>query len=50
MEKYDAAKAKNEQYNQIRQAAEKLCVPVFNYSRFLYFTGYANQTYRPGTL
>ncbi len=50
MEKYNAAKAKNDQYNQIRQAAEKLCVPVFNYNRFLYFTGYANQTNRPGAL
>jgi hypothetical protein len=50
MDKYNAAKARNDQYNQIRQDAEALCVPVFNYNRFLYFTGYANQTYRPGTL
>jgi hypothetical protein len=50
LEKYNAAKAKNDQYNQIRQGAEKLCVPVFNYNRFLYFTGYANQTNRPGAL
>ncbi len=50
LEKYNAAKAKNEQYNQIRQRAEALWVPVFNYDRFLYFTGYANQTSRPGAL
>ena len=50
LEKYNAAKAKNEQYNQIRQRAEALWVPVFNYERFLYFTGYANQTNRPGAL
>ena len=50
MEKYNAAKAKNDQYNQIRQRAQALWVPVFNYERFLYFTGYANQTSRPGAL
>jgi hypothetical protein len=49
-EKYDAAKKRNEQYNQIRQRAEALWVPVFNYDRFLYFTGYANQTSKPGAL
>jgi len=50
LEKYNAAKAKNDQYNQIRDRAEKLWVPMFNYDRFLYFTGYANQTSRPGAL
>jgi hypothetical protein len=50
LEKYNAAKQKNDQYNQIRQRAEALWVPVFNYDRFLYFTGYANQTNRPGAL
>jgi hypothetical protein len=50
LEKYNAAKAKNDQYNQIRQRAEALWVPMFNYDRFLYFTGYANQTNRPGAL
>jgi len=49
-EKYDAARQKNEQYNQIRRQAEALWVPIFNYDRFLYFTGYANQTSRPGAL
>jgi hypothetical protein len=50
LEKYNAAKAKNDHYNQIRQRAEALWVPIFNYDRFLYFTGYANQTNRPGAL
>jgi len=50
MEKYNAAKAKNDQYNQIRQRAQALWVPVFNYERFLYFTGYANQANKPGAL
>jgi len=50
LEKYNAAKAKNDRYNQIRQRAETLWVPVFSYDRFLYFTGYANQTNRPGAL
>jgi hypothetical protein len=50
LEKYNAAKAKNDQYYQIRQQAEALWVPMFNYDRFLYFTGYANQTNRPGAL
>ena len=49
-EKYDTARQRNEQYNQIRQRAEALWVPIFNYDRFLYFTGYANQTSRPGAL
>ena len=50
MEKYDAARQRNEQYKQIRQRAEALCVPIFNYDRFLYFTGYANQISKPGAL
>ena len=50
LEKYNAAKQKNDQYNQIRQRAEALWVPVFNYDRFLYFTGYASLTNRPGAL
>lgn len=49
-ERYDAARQRNEQYNQIRQRAEALWVPIFNYDRFLYFTGYANQISKPGAL
>ena len=49
-EKYDAARRRSEQYNQIRQRAEALWVPMFNYDRFLYFTGYASQISKPGAL
>lgn len=48
MEKYNAAKQTNEQYNEIRQRAEALWVPVFNYDRFLHFTGYASRVGKPG--
>ena len=34
----------------ISQRAEALWVPMFSYDRFLFFTGYANQTNRPGAL
>ena len=33
-----------------RQRAEALWVPIFNYDRFLYFTGYAAQASKPGAL
>jgi hypothetical protein len=49
-EKYEAARQRNEQYNQLRQRAEALWVPVFSYDRFLYFTGYASQANKPGAL
>lgn len=49
-DKYNAAKQRLDRYNQIRQQAEALWVPMFNYDRFLYFTGYANQTSKPGAL
>lgn len=49
-ERYDAARQRNVQYHQIRQRAEALWVPIFNYDRFLYFTGYANQISKPGAL
>ena len=50
LDKYNAAKQKDDQYNQIRQRAQALWVPVFNYDRFLYFTGYAAQASKPGAL
>jgi hypothetical protein len=49
-ERYDAAKQRTEQYNQIRQRAEALGIPVFNFDRFLAFTGYAGQISKPGAL
>jgi hypothetical protein len=49
-EKYDAARQQSEHYAEIRRQAESLDVPIFNYDRFLYFTGYASQVGKPGAL
>lgn len=48
MERYNAARQKDERYQEIRQRAESLCVPIFNYDRFLSFTGYATEVAKPG--
>lgn len=48
MDKYNAARRAEEHYQQIRRRAESLYVPIFNYDRFLYFTGYAGQVGKPG--
>ncbi len=48
MEKFNAIRQSNERYNQVRQRAEALWVPIFSYDRFLHFTGYANQSRKPG--
>ncbi len=50
LEKYNAAKQKKDQYDQIRQRAAALWIPTFSYDRFLYFTGYAAQAGKPGAL
>jgi archaellum component FlaC len=47
-DRYNAAKQRLERYEQIRQHAESLWVPIFTYERFLCFTGYANQVDKPG--
>jgi hypothetical protein len=47
-DKYNAARQDNQRYEQIRQQAESLDIPIFNYDRFLYFTGYASQVGKPG--
>lgn len=47
-DKYNAARQSNERYELIRQRAESLWVPIFNYDRFLHFTGYASQVGKPG--
>jgi hypothetical protein len=49
-EKYDAAKQRKDLYDQIRQRAEAMWIPIFNYDRFLCFTGYASQINKPGAL
>lgn len=48
MDRYNAAQQQNDRYNRIRQRAESLWVPIFNYDRFLHFTGYASQAGKPG--
>ena len=47
-DKYNAARQRRERYDQIRQQAQALWVPIFTYERFLHFTGYASQTSKPG--
>lgn len=48
MEKYNAARQRLDRYDQIREQAQSLWVPIFTYERFLYFTGYAAQVGKPG--
>jgi hypothetical protein len=48
MERYEAAQQRLQQYEQIRQRAQDLWIPIFNYDRFLHFTGYASQVGKPG--
>lgn len=48
METYNSLRQANEHYHQVRQRAEALWVPIFNYDRFLHFTGYASQIDKPG--
>ncbi len=48
MDKYNAARQRLERYDQIRQRAQTLWVPMFSYERFLYFTGYASMVGKPG--
>jgi hypothetical protein len=40
LSKYESALQKLEQYNTIKDQAQALWLPVFSYSRFLYFIGY----------
>lgn len=48
MEKYEASLQKLDSYKEVRSRAQALSIPVFNYERFLYFTGYKTQTSRAG--
>ncbi|MBP7052364.1 MAG: hypothetical protein KBE65_15230, partial [Phycisphaerae bacterium] len=48
MDRYNAQRKANDRYQQIRGQAESLNVPIYNYDRFLYFTGYAAQINRAG--
>ncbi len=48
MEKYERSLQRLEQYKDVKAQAEALSVPVFNYERFLYFTGYKTQAEKIG--
>ena len=48
VDKYNAARQRLERYDQVRQRAQTLWVPIFTYERFLHFTGYASQAGKPG--
>ncbi|MHC4212198.1 MAG: hypothetical protein ACYSWP_02385 [Planctomycetota bacterium] len=39
-EKFEASKTKSDYYDNIKNQAQSLCIPVFNTDRFLYFIGY----------
>ena len=48
LDRYNAARQANERYQQIRRQAESLWVPIYNYERFLSFTGYAGMVDKAG--
>jgi len=48
MDRYNAYRQMGDRYHEVRQRAESLWVPIFNYDRFLYFTGYATLVNKPG--
>jgi len=48
VQRYNTTRQTSDHYQQIRQHAESLHVPIFNYDRFLSFTGYATEIAKPG--
>jgi len=48
MEKFDASQRRRDDYNNIRTQAQNLWIPIFTYDRFLYFTGYKQQSANAG--
>jgi NAD-dependent DNA ligase len=48
MEKYEQAVKNLDEYKKVKEQAKMLSIPVFNYERFLYFTGYTNQAEEEG--
>jgi len=48
MEKFEATQRRRSNYNNIHTQAQNLCIPVFTYDRFLYFTGYKQQSANAG--
>lgn len=47
MEKYQKSLARLAKYNDAKDKANTLRIPIFNYERFLYFIGYKSQSIRP---
>ncbi len=48
MDRYNTARQANDRYQQISRQAASLCVPIYNYDRFLSFTGYASMVDKAG--
>ena len=44
MEQYEASLKRLQRYKDVQSSAESLSVPIFNYERFLYLTGYKSQS------
>jgi hypothetical protein len=49
MDKYEKSLKNFENYQQIKEEAKDLYVPVFGLKRFLYFIGYDSVATRPAT-
>ena len=48
MDKYEASLKRLENYKEIKEQAQALDIPIFNYERFLYLIGYKTQSDTPG--
>ena len=48
MEKFEASQRKRDEYNNTCALAQNLWIPTFSYDRFLYFTGYKQQSANAG--
>lgn len=48
MAKYEASLQELDRYNQLRDQAQSLWIPVFTYEKFLYFVGYNSQVSQAG--
>ncbi len=48
MEKYEESIQQVKHYQEVRQSAKELSVPIFNTERFLHFIGYKAQAQKPG--
>jgi len=47
-EKYNAATQRRQRYEEVQRRAQALWIPIFNYDRFLHFTGYASHVGKAG--